>query len=227
MAQRFWHKATVQGAIVGGLALIIVVLIPLVFQVPKLRGDIETLRNALKAKDAEVQRLETLLTPFRTIALERYTGSEAEALSKLARRIQELELSLIAVRDYSEVAGLNPTGSHFSPGGVLKYTSPLTQLLEGTIIVSNGRLKFKTGKEVEENLLQVIEKFPRFPFAYYGMAYSLSQRGDPSWRLYALKAEGILEKTTTISGHKPSHDEVLKELREVLKKESNQRIESD
>ena len=42
-------------------------------------------------KTAEIQRLETQLTPFKTIALEKYTGSEQEALRKLADELEKLK----------------------------------------------------------------------------------------------------------------------------------------
>jgi hypothetical protein len=47
--------------------------------------------ETIQAKTAEIQRLETLLTPFKTIALEKYTGSEAEALRQLGVRLQQIE----------------------------------------------------------------------------------------------------------------------------------------
>ena len=53
--------------------------------------DIADLKEGLRNKDSEIQRLETQLTPFKTIAIEKYTGSEQERLQKLAERIQELE----------------------------------------------------------------------------------------------------------------------------------------
>lgn len=55
------------------------------------KKDIADLKEGLRNKDSEIQRLETQLTPFKTIALEKYTGSEQERLHKLAERIQELE----------------------------------------------------------------------------------------------------------------------------------------
>lgn len=48
------------------------------------------LQQALLRKNTEIQRLETQLIPFRTIALEKYTGSEQEALTKLANELEEL-----------------------------------------------------------------------------------------------------------------------------------------
>lgn len=53
--------------------------------------EIDTLKQDLSDKNFEIQRLETQLAPFKTIALEKYTGSEQERLQKLAERIEELE----------------------------------------------------------------------------------------------------------------------------------------
>lgn len=55
------------------------------------KGDITALKDELKDKKTEIQRLETQITPFKTIALEKYTGSEQERLNKLSERIKELE----------------------------------------------------------------------------------------------------------------------------------------
>jgi hypothetical protein len=94
MAQRWFQKAGVQAAIVGGLALLIVTILPIALQVPKLRDRVSQLESETSAKDREIQRLETLLTPFRTIALERYTGPESEALRKLATDMKSIQQDL-------------------------------------------------------------------------------------------------------------------------------------
>lgn len=91
MAQKWHQKAGVQAAIVGAFALIIVSLMPVALKVPRLESDNAELTRKLGEKTAEVQRLETLLAPFRTIALERYTGPENEALIKLASQIESLQ----------------------------------------------------------------------------------------------------------------------------------------
>jgi hypothetical protein len=60
-------------------------------QVNGLSGQLSQRDKTIQEKTAEIQRLETLLTPFRTIALERFTGSESEKLKQLANQITELE----------------------------------------------------------------------------------------------------------------------------------------
>ena len=54
-------------------------------------SSIPKLKNNISEKETEIQHLETQLTPFKTIALEKYTGTEQERLKKLSERIQELE----------------------------------------------------------------------------------------------------------------------------------------
>lgn len=53
--------------------------------------NIGKLQRDLSSKNTEIQRLETQLIPFRTIALDKYTGSESEALQKLASDIGRLQ----------------------------------------------------------------------------------------------------------------------------------------
>ena len=61
--------------------------------ITKLEAQLVEKETVIRARDVEVQRLETLLTPFRTMALEKFTGSEQEALRQLAGQINALQLS--------------------------------------------------------------------------------------------------------------------------------------
>jgi len=58
---------------------------------------ITKLEQHLSQKDAVIQRLETQLTPFKTIALSKYTGSEQEALNKLAQNLKVIESKTAAL----------------------------------------------------------------------------------------------------------------------------------
>ncbi len=55
------------------------------------QAEITKLNNELINKNAEIGRLETQLIPFKTIALEKYTGPENEALKKLANELEQLK----------------------------------------------------------------------------------------------------------------------------------------
>jgi hypothetical protein len=94
MAQKFYQKATVQVALVSGLVAIIIAGVTIWHQRSDLKDENERLVRLTQAQSAEIQRLETLLTPFRTIALEKYAGPEGEALKQLAERITSIDESL-------------------------------------------------------------------------------------------------------------------------------------
>ncbi len=87
MAQRWYQKATVQQTIVGGIAAIVVALIPVFFLVPENRH----LRDKVDNQALEIQRLEIQLAPFRALALQKYPGAEAEAFAKLATEVDSLK----------------------------------------------------------------------------------------------------------------------------------------
>jgi len=91
MSQKFYQKASVQVALVSAIGLIIVTIITTAHQRSQLKSDNIRLQRENDTKTTEIQRLETLLTPFRTIALEKYTLPEAEALRKLAEQIGVLQ----------------------------------------------------------------------------------------------------------------------------------------
>ena len=101
--QRFKRSAgkthpIVQAAVVAGIFSLLGLWLGSALESGRLQSKVSDLEKAVKARDttirdktADIQRLETLLTPFRTIALERYTGSEGEALRQLADQIGILQ----------------------------------------------------------------------------------------------------------------------------------------
>ncbi len=91
MTQRFYQKASVQVAIVSAIGLIVAALITVGHQRSQLKSENKKLEGEVTDKTAEIQRLETLLTPFRTIAIQKYTGDEAQSLRKLADYVVKLQ----------------------------------------------------------------------------------------------------------------------------------------
>lgn len=67
------------------------------WNVDDLKQTIEKQDNIITEKNFEIQRLEQSLTPFRTIALEKYVGPEQEVLQKLAADIENIRS--LAIRD--------------------------------------------------------------------------------------------------------------------------------
>ena len=61
------------------------------FRIPSIKEKVANLEGENDKKASEIQRLETLLVPFKTIALEKYTGSEQEAVQKLAKELSDLK----------------------------------------------------------------------------------------------------------------------------------------
>lgn len=76
--------------------IILVLIILMVFFIYDRFLGIPKLKEIIQEKDKEIQRLETQLTPFRTIALERYPGNEAEALERLSKEVSDLDAKLEA-----------------------------------------------------------------------------------------------------------------------------------
>ncbi|MBU0519876.1 hypothetical protein KJ564_13170 [bacterium] len=89
--QKFYQKAGVQAAIVAGIFSVIVAGMYILHHRSQLKEDNENLLHEKEEQATEIQRLETQLTPFRTIALEKYALPEAEALRKLADQIGTLQ----------------------------------------------------------------------------------------------------------------------------------------
>ncbi len=96
--KKFYQYVGVQAAIIVAIGGIIVETMHIVHNRSKLaqdndqyKTDIADLKENLSGKDSEIQRLETQLTPFKTIALGKYTGSEQEALRKLAQELEDLK----------------------------------------------------------------------------------------------------------------------------------------
>jgi hypothetical protein len=60
----------------------------------QLRDELDNRSDQINSLTAEVQRLETRLVPFTTIAVERFGGNEEQALAKLAAQLEDLQNQL-------------------------------------------------------------------------------------------------------------------------------------
>ena len=88
----------VQATIVAGIFSLAGILLGYQLQLSGITSKVSELKNLVKKQDtiiidktSEIQRLETLLTPFRTIALEKFTGNEKEALRELVNYVDKLQ----------------------------------------------------------------------------------------------------------------------------------------
>jgi Skp family chaperone for outer membrane proteins len=138
-----------------------------------------------------------------------------ETLQKASSSLKDVETVLSATREYYSEAQLNMTGKPF-PDGDIVFNTPISQALEGTYQMNGNTVTFKDDMVSEEKYRNVIKSFPKFPFSYWYLAYTLRKRNDASWRGYAESAVEILEKTTLVAGHHANHDAVLKQARAFL-----------
>lgn len=148
-----------------------------------------------------------------------YVDRQERRLTAAQSRARENDLrkSLEAVRDYSETARLNFLGTTGTAIAPLIEQSSISRALEGSVDLAKGQLQYRCDPKALTILRNVAERFPRFPFPHYALAYCLRATGDPAWRLEADKAIAILRITTTIEGHHPNHDQALQELLAVTR----------
>lgn len=137
---------------------------------------------------------------------------------KKARKVKILESDIEAVRDYSEVSRLDLLGYPLGYGikSDHAYDSALTCLFEGMYTVKDEKLSMRLGPEAEQRYREITQKFPKFPFGHYYLAFCLRESGNNEWREHAQQALEIFKITTRIDGHRSHHDEFLKMVSEWL-----------
>ena len=115
----------------------------------------------------QIQLLETQLTPFRTIALERFNGTEAEALSKLAFQINDLESVVSTLQNYSAIATYDIQGNlpGYGPGSDIEMHTPLSDLLKDCFTnLPNGHIQAICTPQTEKSFWMRLINFPIFRF---------------------------------------------------------------
>ena len=160
MATKWYQKATVQGALVAAAALIIVTSVPIALQVPNLNDEIRFLERKLGERSAEIQRLETQLAPFKTIALARYTGPENEALAKLAGQVELLqrldEEKTAKIKALEE--SIQKTSAQASPPKLTLESYEISDVNEGKVL----SLRFAPSKNVPLGIVMFNAEVSKF-----------------------------------------------------------------
>jgi hypothetical protein len=154
---------------------------------------------------------ETYLSGQLTAKLDELVRGKDQLLKNLAgykqdidaknAEIKQLREVTEVVREFSDIADLNPAGLPFREGKNIRYDAPLPNALRDLYVIHDDKLNYKLGEEYEERYRSIIAQFPRFPFGYVGLAESLKHRGNSHWRDYAERGVAILQKTTLIGGH--------------------------
>jgi hypothetical protein len=119
-------------------------------------------------------------------------------------------------KNYHDVANMNFFGVPQIDNIGLPNENPISKLLEDTVTPNSGSIAFKGDAAAEQKFRDVIALEPKFPFSYVALGVILQRRGDSGWRDCFIKAESILEKTTSIPGHSSDHDACLKIVKDSL-----------
>lgn len=141
--KNFFKSVGVKSATIGAIALIIVAGMNILNSRSKLYRDnqshqktITNLKDQISEKNNKIQHLETQLTPFKTIALEKYAGTEQERLKKLSERILELEnplkksiASATAIVEITIKSDEEVSTRYMDKGGLLSFVKDRQHLL--------------------------------------------------------------------------------------------------
>ncbi len=183
----------------------------------------DKLNTNLANKDREILRLESQLTPFKTVALEKFANDDEAGLNKLLERFNVLDKNLQQFKSYNTYALYTMIGMRDSYGVITGtelavLIQPALQI--NTIVLPDDpnitTVSVKNTPETEGILKKVIAKYPGFPFAYYFMSQYLHNKNDASWINWAKKAEEILLYTTSLEEHNYDHDVALKNLQKDI-----------
>jgi len=164
-----------------------------------------------------------VLTKYEERVANKELRTTRQALADATNEIARLALTTDALARYAPLAKLNGEGKAGLVSGVLTEDSDLIRLLDGCLTTKNGEDTVSTTPEARAKYTEAIERFPDYPFSYYYLALYFHAKGDQQWRAYAVKAEAIFRRTTTIAGHHAAHDAALKQVQEWIGDQKQER----
>ena len=124
----------------------------------------------------------------------------------------------VEVSKYQEISLYSAMGNKSGKvDGVDMVRTPINDWNKKYAHYKDGQIIFNCDPGAKEACREVIDKMPTYPFAYYFLAKCLREENDNSWVEMAQKAKQILELTTQIAGHKADHDNVLRDVNNLLK----------
>lgn len=137
-----------------------------------------------------------------------------DKIAQLEKELSEQKRQQEIIKEYSDVARINFDG-RIELGGI-STGSAVSGWKKDFVKDKDGKMTAKCSPDAFGQYKETINKYPKYPFPYFLIAMCLKGQHDPAWRDYAKVGIGILEKTTMVPIHSPSHDDVLKRLNDML-----------
>lgn len=181
----------------------------------KLEETIFLLSSEKEELASENVKLRQQLTPFLTTALEYYPGTDTNALSMLASRIEQIELTTLSLLDYQKVSKWDFEGNeHLAVGSGMRMSSggSLYGWSKGYAQFGNDGLhgQIRCDTNAMDRYLDIINKEPLYPFPPYVVSECLKEIEDDDWAIYRERALNLVKKTSKIPAHHQHHDILLK-----------------
>ncbi len=167
----------------------------------------------LKLKDFEIEIADLKNKAINEI--EKEISVQKKSIQKLIADENSLKEQGIAEYINYDIFGHRPVGAvNGVPMGPL---SPIDGWSIGFIVRHpEGKIEIKCSPSVIDKCEQVIRQVPLYPFSYYFLAKCLKEKGNQSWKDFAIEAKSILEKTTKFPKHHPDHDLILQEINKLI-----------
>jgi hypothetical protein len=180
--------------------------------------EVGRLKKTAQESAAKVEQIKKVIEEH----AEAINSSQAKAESAL-RKIAETEDHLTSMKEYWEIARIDFNGN-IPQGGGIGRSSPLASWTAGYAeMITDDQNKTwsivgteKCSGPALDQYKSVIEEHPYWPFPYFLLAICLKPQNDLSWKSYAEKAHGILERTVAIPGCVPDHIEILASVKKTL-----------
>ena len=169
-----------------------------------------TKEEALKKFQTDIERIET-----RAKILEEKATESKSQISDLQKITQKQKEQLSNYSTYAEVATWNFRGGKVVGSG-MEVSSPVSGWMKDYVKDKDGQLQWKCDPSAIAHYRSKIKEQPLYPFPYYFLAICLKRLRDDTWEKYAKDGIQILERTTTIPGHDPGHDDVLKRMKDLF-----------
>jgi len=174
----------------------------------------QRLDNLVTGNDSLLARNQSLLIRYDSLSSQNQSllmknDSLLRKVTAYQDKLDEYSEDTKTIKEFYHVAQLDPYGKTVVTDGSIRLTTGISRIMEPTIENKDGTTYFKCDEESVGRYKETIEKFPRFPFSYYGMAICLLQKRNDKWRDYANQAVNIFKRTVEIEGHKDVHGQAL------------------